>query len=420
MSGLKAFFAGVLAILILFVSTNNVAFAANAEAEAYNLKGVEYYNSGEYQKSVEEFIKAINIDDTNPLYYANRGWSNWKLQNFDDAERDFNKAIQLDEHFANAYAGLAWMYKEQGKIKDSVDNFVKAAINYYNNKQYDNAKIDFEHALELDPNCEEARHYLEILNGTEPPPDTNEGNGDDTGTTIDPSKPEYHYQMGLTARYENNDAENALKHFTKAIELKPDYIAAYAERAKVYSEHFKDYVKAYLDYREIIRIDDFKKELPEEQRAEYEHKKKICWEELNFIEKFMVTFPDFFKNLDDLSIALLILMFINYVLEFVGDKILNGINPTLIVLVKRLLGKGILLLSIWFMALLDNKLTGSSSFSEYFTMLVFLYEFLYALNNADRAGIPIPDWLMALVKKIISTIEGFFQNFGGRRNNEQQ
>ena len=259
MSGLKAFFAGVLAILILFVSTNNVAFAANAEAEAYNLKGVEYYNSGEYQKSVEEFIKAINIDDTNPLYYANRGWSNWKLQNFDDAERDFNKAIQLDEHFANAYAGLAWMYKEQGKIKDSVDNFVKAAINYYNNKQYDNAKIDFEHALELDPNCEEARHYLEILNGTEPPPDTNEGNGDDTGTTIDPSKPEYHYQMGLTARYENNDAENALKHFTKAIELKPDYIAAYAERAKVYSEHFKDYVKAYLDYREIIRIDDFKK-----------------------------------------------------------------------------------------------------------------------------------------------------------------
>ena len=134
----------------------------------------------------------------------------------------------------------------------------------------------------------------------------------------------------------------------------------------------------------------------------------------------MVTFPDFFKNLDDLSIALLILMFINYVLEFVGDKILNGINPTLIVLVKRLLGKGILLLSIWFMALLDNKLTGSSSFSEYFTMLVFLYEFLYALNNADRAGIPIPDWLMALVKKIISTIEGFFQNFGGRRNNEQQ
>lgn len=401
MSGLKSFFAGVLTILILFVSTNHVVFASNAEADAHNLKGVEYYSSEKYQESVEELTKAINIDDTNPLYHANRGWSNWQLKNFDDAERDFNKAIQLDEHFANAYAGLAWMYKEQGKIKDSVENFVKAAINYYNNKQYDNAKIDFEHALELDPNCEEALHYLEILNGTEPPPPPEEDPGSKPGTTIDPSKPEYHYQMGLTARYENNDAENAIKYFTKAIELKPDYIAAYAERAKIYSEHFKSYLRAYLDYREILKIDDLKNELSEEQRKEYERKKKICWEELSFI-------------------ALLILMFINYVLEFVGDKILNGINPTLIVVVKRLLGKGILLLSIGFMAVLDTKLSDSSSFSEYFTMLVFLYEFLYALNNADRAGIPIPDWLMTLVKKIISTIEGFFQNFGGRRNNEQQ
>ena len=94
---------GVLAFLIAlavaFLIANNTAFA-NEESDKHNAKGVEYFsnakNSQDYQNALKEFEAAIKIDGNSATYYSNRGSTYFKLNNYEAALKDLNKAIQLN------------------------------------------------------------------------------------------------------------------------------------------------------------------------------------------------------------------------------------------------------------------------------------------------------------------------------------
>ena len=90
----------------------------NKFALAYNNRGMVYLNKKEYDKAIEDFNKAIELDNKFALAYNNRGivyLDRNKKDEYDKAIEDFNKAIELDNEFALAYGnrGLAYFYKKE-------------------------------------------------------------------------------------------------------------------------------------------------------------------------------------------------------------------------------------------------------------------------------------------------------------------
>lgn len=55
--------------------------------------------------------------------FIRRGWENRTGGKLDDAEKDFRKAISLDERSVEAYYGLGLMLKSQDRKKEAIENF---------------------------------------------------------------------------------------------------------------------------------------------------------------------------------------------------------------------------------------------------------------------------------------------------------
>ena len=57
--------------------------------------------------------------------FIRRGWENRTGGKLDDAEKDFRKAISLEETALEAYYGLGLMLKSQDRKKEALENFTK-------------------------------------------------------------------------------------------------------------------------------------------------------------------------------------------------------------------------------------------------------------------------------------------------------
>ncbi len=114
------------------------------EHEYHNL-GNDYYKIGEFDKSVEHYTKALDIDPKLLETYFNRGLAYTRKQQYDLAIKDFNKVIELNPNLAEAFytRGLVYEYKNN----------------------YEQAIADYEKALRIDPNYERAREQLSIAHG---------------------------------------------------------------------------------------------------------------------------------------------------------------------------------------------------------------------------------------------------------------
>ena len=65
---------------------------------------------GRHEKAVDEFSKVIEMNQSSPILYKDRGTAYRKLGEYELALKDFEKALELDKKFAAAYASLALLY----------------------------------------------------------------------------------------------------------------------------------------------------------------------------------------------------------------------------------------------------------------------------------------------------------------------
>jgi tetratricopeptide (TPR) repeat protein len=92
---IKAFIPVMAAIILLFIScaTNNKKFA-----DKYYEQGLVFYESMEYDRSIDDFTKALEInpkDRENHKVYYMRGKSYFKNRQYDPAINDFTKALEI-------------------------------------------------------------------------------------------------------------------------------------------------------------------------------------------------------------------------------------------------------------------------------------------------------------------------------------
>lgn len=162
--------------------------------------------------SINEYSKLIGEQPENSVLYFARGLDYMLVQDFASAIEDFSKATSLDPKFTLAYFNLAVAYTKQLKSKLSVPELYAQ----------DNTLNEFTMNMPL--------------NGTKTAASSNIG--DNTKKSIS-TKIDY---------------EQIISNYNKVIELSPDFIFAYYNKAEVKAMQ-NDFRGAILDYNEAIRHD---------------------------------------------------------------------------------------------------------------------------------------------------------------------
>lgn len=172
----------------------------NSEASLNELQIQEHF------ASIDELSKKIANDEKNAELYFARAMEYMLVQDFANSIDDFNKAISLNPAFTLAYFNLAVVYTKQLELKENMPEYDKKPEN-----------------------------DISSLGGNT----KKDANLSTSSTMLDASKYEY---------------DLIVKNYSKVIELSPEFIYAYYNRAAVrYKQN--DFRTAILDYNEALRRD---------------------------------------------------------------------------------------------------------------------------------------------------------------------
>lgn len=103
-------------------------------------KGNECFKAGETEESITYYSRAIALDDTNAIVYANRALAFLRLKIFQKAEEDCTRAIALDPAYLKARTRRGMARHRRGKYEGAIE--------------------DFEHVFEMDAENKEVAKLL--------------------------------------------------------------------------------------------------------------------------------------------------------------------------------------------------------------------------------------------------------------------
>jgi len=107
---------------------------ASSEVNLYNSRGYQSFKKGEYDLAIADYNRALEIDPTDSLVYANRANAYAANGKMKEAIADYNKALEIDP---NDY-----------KVAHDL------GLTYMNIRQHDKALFYFNKALEINPEIE--------------------------------------------------------------------------------------------------------------------------------------------------------------------------------------------------------------------------------------------------------------------------
>ena len=112
---------------------------------------VNSMNSKEYLSAISRFNSVICYDKNNIDAYINRGYCylNRAVKDYASAERDFRKALKLDENNTTAKSNLAVVVAYNERITEA-KNLCDVAYQYYTETDYTNAVANCAKAISLD------------------------------------------------------------------------------------------------------------------------------------------------------------------------------------------------------------------------------------------------------------------------------
>ena len=142
---------------------------AGLQAQLINARGADWGRAGQWQRALECFQRAIELDPNALAILNNRAGAYLKCGQLDLAWADCQQSLQMDPERPDSFNTRGLVYTGWGRLDEALSDFDRAVelcpefAKAYNNrgcvykktKQYDLAIDDFNRALALD------RHYLE-------------------------------------------------------------------------------------------------------------------------------------------------------------------------------------------------------------------------------------------------------------------
>ncbi len=203
-------------------------------ANAYNNRGAIWYQKKDYDKAIEDYSRAIALDPKSASFYLNRGAAWFKKEHLDNAMNDFNQAVTLDRSSYEAFnsRGMTWYLMEEYE-KAILDYTQALKLNskiseFYNNRgaawfamgKFDRAVVDYSRALGLDPvsiNVLKNRGFCWFKKGFFDAAVSDYS----TALEIDINSIDIYVSRGM-AFYEKGDYSKALIDFVDAVRLSPE------------------------------------------------------------------------------------------------------------------------------------------------------------------------------------------------------
>ena len=150
-------------ILAIFIGCENSA------GSLYN-KGLDLLKEGHYDRAITNFDKAIEINPRFAEAYNNRGIAYKEKGQYDKAITNYKNAIEIDPRLAAAYGNRGSAYAKKGEYDKAISDCTKAieinsgnAMLYFNRGvvymekgQHEKAIADYSKAIELNPRYTEA------------------------------------------------------------------------------------------------------------------------------------------------------------------------------------------------------------------------------------------------------------------------
>jgi serine/threonine protein kinase/Flp pilus assembly protein TadD len=177
-------------------------------------------------------VSQISSDNYDALNHFIKGEEAWKKLDPNAAYSEFKTAIENSPEFSLAHLKLAEVQLFRGDREDAKGSLLEALANKDRLIEYDLHRLEALLAR-IDSHAGKERQHLGIL------------------TEAFPFKKEYLYEFAESYFYQG-DAEEAVKHYLRALDLDPDYAKAHNHIAFCYSwignhnlaeEHFKRYVE---------------------------------------------------------------------------------------------------------------------------------------------------------------------------------
>ncbi len=96
-------------------------------APAYNNRGLAYYDQGMYSSAIADYTRAIQLSPNDTIAYYNRGNTYYDRENaytdqgnYNLAIADYTRAIQLDPNHVNSHQNLGNVYYDQERYSESL------------------------------------------------------------------------------------------------------------------------------------------------------------------------------------------------------------------------------------------------------------------------------------------------------------
>ncbi|MEI9921687.1 MAG: tetratricopeptide repeat protein [Bacteroidota bacterium] len=123
---------------------------------AYAQRAYSNFQKGNFAKALEDYDKAIALDDSEPEYFLARGMTHERLNDPQKAYDDYSAAIKLKENFDKAYLNRGNILIKLELFKEAVDDYTNA-IKYSpnNSSAYFNRALAFSYLNQGEVACDD-------------------------------------------------------------------------------------------------------------------------------------------------------------------------------------------------------------------------------------------------------------------------
>jgi protein O-mannosyl-transferase len=200
---------------------------------AYNNRGLVYYKTGQFDKAIADFHKAVTLKPSYIDAYSNLGMAFFKIARFDEAIVNFDKAIALDPAYYKAYNNRALAFGAMGK--------------------FDKAVEDYNRVITLKPSSPQAYYNLGVLHAQAGFFDQAIKYFSQT-IAVDSEYVDAYNSRGITYSL-LNQFDRALDDFARALSLNQNPVAVYMNRGNLYVKYGREDL-AVADFQKACALGD--------------------------------------------------------------------------------------------------------------------------------------------------------------------
>jgi Flp pilus assembly protein TadD len=142
----------------------------------FNL-GVQFYQQQNYSKAIQSYQKVIQLDPTYVEAYNNLGITYQELGDFDKAFEAYQKSVEINPQYEKGYNNLGILYYLQGQNEEafeafknalvinpnSIESHINLGVLYKKQGQLNRAIESYQNALEINPLLKEVHYNIALL-----------------------------------------------------------------------------------------------------------------------------------------------------------------------------------------------------------------------------------------------------------------